>query len=511
MFSKLLAYHTGAHTEVYTWRGGALSNRQLFNADAEGVAGFAAYLKKHAGPSLYFLVDIVEEDFRLDTIPHLRGRSRAALINRKLGQLFRNEIHQHSALQGRVTEGRRDDRLLLSALTNSGPLKPWINAALECKTPLAGIYSVPLLSQEIILELGLGELPHLLLLTRQNSAGLRQSYFQNGQLKFSRLVLIDGSGTDSLIRAIKEESAKTQLYLNNQRLLPRDQRLEIHLFCRDDECGALLDGCANAPLRQFVLHELRNAAAVLKLRYPPTADVAALFLQFLARHNAKNHYASTGETRYWRLNRVAFVMKSSGIALVTLGVLSAAYHIVSAQNFAMQADQTRIQAERLDAQTQAIRRALPPLPAEPDVLKGTVELARHLTAHPRTPEILMTPISRALDELPQIRLHRFQWAISANPGKGDQTAAAPGSTGNPLFEEALLEGEVSPFIDYRDALAVVEQLAAKLKNIPGLQVTPVTLPIETSSQSQLRGRLTEDAQPHVANFSLKLTYRMAGS
>ncbi|HUW51576.1 MAG TPA: hypothetical protein VMV75_11240 [Sulfuricella sp.] len=519
MLSKLLAYHTGTHTEVYTWQGGALSGGHIFNADAEGLAEFAAYLKKHAGPSLYFLVDIVAEDFRLDTIPHLSGRSRSALIGRKLEQMFRNETHRHAAIQGRMTEGRRDDRLLLSALTNNESLNPWIDAVLECKIPLAGIYSVPLLSQEIIPELGLGEMPHLLLLTRQNRAGLRQSYFQNGRLKFSRLVIIDGNGTDSLIQAINEESAKTQQYLNNQRLLPRDQRLEIHLLCRDDECSALLDGCANAPLRhQFVPHELSSVAAALKLRYLPSANVATLFLQFLARHDVKNHYASVSETRYWRLNRVAFAMRSSGIALVILGVLSASYNITNGQNLAMQADQTRIQAERLDAQTQAMREALPPLPAEPDVLKGTVELAKRLTAHPRTPEILMTLISRALEELPQIRLQHFKWAQTTNPNLDIGTKApvptAEDSTpdsGSERLEMALVEGEVSPFINYRDALAVVEQLISKLKNVPGLQVTPIVLPIETDPQSQLKGRLTEDAQPHAANFSLKLTYRMAGS
>ncbi|MDD5240475.1 MAG: hypothetical protein PHG47_02005 [Sulfuricella sp.] len=521
MFSKLLAYHTGAHTEIYTWRDGTLSARHVFNADAEGFAGFAAYLKEHAGPSLYFLVDIVAEDFRLDTIPHLPGRSRAALIDRKLGQMFRNETHRHFALQGRMTEGRKDDRLLLSALTNSVMLTPWIDAALECKTPLAGIYSVPLLSQEIIPKLGLGETPHMLLLTRQNSAGLRQSYFQNGQLKFSRLVFTDSDGTDSPIQAINEECAKTRKYLNNQRLLPRDQPLEIHLLCRDDECGALVVDSANTPLHhQFVLHEMCSVAAALKLRYPPSSDVATLFLQFLARHDVKNHYARASETRYWRLNRVALAMKSSGIALVVLGALSAAYNITNGQGLALQADQTRLQAEHLEAQTQAIYGALPPLPAAPDILKGTVELAKHLTIHPRTPASLMAPVSRALEELPQIRLQQFKWAQTANPNLDINTRAASPiptaegpvpDTGSEIFEMALLEGEVSPFINYRDALAVVEQLISKLKNIPGLQVTPIVLPIETSPQSQLKGLLTEDAQPHAAHFSLKLIYRVAGS
>lgn len=526
MFSKLLAYHTGTHTEVYTWRSGALSAKNIFNADPEGLAQFAAYLKKHSGSPLYFLVDIVEENFRLDAIPHVLGQSRATLIDRKLEQIFRNEPHRHAEIQGRTAEGRRDDQLLLSALTNNESINPWINVVLDCKILLVGIYSVPLLSQEIIPKLGLGELPHLLLLTRQNSAGLRQSYFQNGRLKFSRLVFVDGNNTDSLIQAINEESTKAQQYLSNQRLLPQDQPLEIHFLCRDNECRTLLDGGFSTALRyQCVLHELSNVAAALKLRHLPTTDAATLLLQFLAHHRVKNQYASTFETNSWRLNQIKFSVKSSSIALFLLGALSAAYNIASVPNLAVQANQARSEAELLDAQTQAMQKSrsadqAQTLPAEPDVLKGAVELARNLIAHPRTPETLMTHISRALEEQPQIRLNRFQWAATASPDKNPQAGATTLDTDNKTFEEALLEGEVGPYIDDRDAQAAIEQLISKLKINYGMQVTPIKQPIQpvlTTPQSSLKGRLSADPQPqvqqqpHVSSFSLKLKYRMAKS
>lgn len=523
MFSKLLAYHTGTHTEVYTWRSGTLSAKNVFNADADGFAKFAAYLRKHGGSPLYFLVDIVEENFRLDTIPHVLGQSRATLIDRKLEQMFRNEPHRYAEIQGRTAEGRRDDQLLLSALTNNESITPWINVVLECRILLVGIYSVPLLSQEVIPKLGLADLPHLLLLTRQNSAGLRQSYFQNGRLKFSRLVFVDGNDTDSLIQAINEESTKAQQYLSNQRLLPQDQSLEIHFLCRDNECRTLLDGGFSTALRyQCVLHELSDVAAALKLRYLPTTDVATLLLQFLAHHRVKNQYASTFETNSWRLNQIKFSITSASIALFILGALTAAYNIASVPNLAVQANQSRNEAALLEAQTQAIHKSLPAdklqsLPADPIVLKETVELARHLIAHPRTPEPLMAYISHALEEQPQIRLNRFQWTISDTPP--EKGAATPG-TDNPTFEETLLEGEVGPFIDDRDAQSAVDQLISKLKNIPGMQVTPIVQPIQptlTTPQSPLKGRLSTDPQPqpqllpHLSNFSLKLKYRMTKS
>lgn len=520
MHSKLLAYHTGKQTEVHTWRRNGLSARHVFNADAEGIAEFAVYLEKHAKLPLYFLVDIIEEDFRLETIPHILGRSRTALINRKLGQIFRNEAYRHTALQGRDTEGRRDDRLLLSALTNSAAIKPWMDAALESRVAIAGLYSVPLLSQTIIHKLGLGNLPHLLLVTRQGDGGVRQSYFQNGNLKLSRLVFLAGNDPGELIDAVNKESTKIQQYLNNQRLLPRDQMLEIHLLFNDNECGRLINGCKSTPSRQFLLQELRIAAAALRLDSSAATDVQTLYLQFLARHRISNPYAGARETLYWRLNRAALAMKSSGIALVALGAISAAYHIANGQNLAAQTDQTLSQAKRLETEAFTMRRAFPPLPAAPGILKGTVELAEALANHPRSPETLMTATSRALNELPQLRLQRFKWVLSTNPALdiGAKSSAPPPATKEKMLgvsgeklEIALLEGEVAPFTNYRDALAAVEQLASKLKAIPGLQVIPLALPIVTDPQAQLKGSLNEGTQPPATHFSLKLIYREPGS
>ncbi len=534
MIAKLLAYHNGKYTAVSTWRNGTLSGRRVFPADAEGIAGFAAHLGAHPGTPLHFLVDVIEEDFRLDTVPHLLGRSRAALVNRKLGQVFRTEIYRHSEFQGRDSEGRRDDRLLLSALSNEEGLKPWLDAALEKKTPIAGVYSVPLLSQPLAVKLGLAGERHLLLVTRQEvgtsgmeglpansqSGSLRQSYFQDGLLKFSRLTYAAAADLSGLAAMVNEESAKIQQYLNNTRLLPRDEALHIHFLGTGEELDVLEGECDGGPLRRFELRDLADAAAALGL--PPAPDhpaAEALFLQFLARHRIPNHYASPRETRYWRLDRTALAMKSSGIALVIFGGASAALNIAHGLTHLGRAGETEQQAIRIEARTQAIRAAFPTLPIPPDALKQTVELANHLSSRSWTPEPLMNQVSQALASQPHIRLERLQWALSADPNLklGSEEAAAPQpegesapppAPGGGLYEVALMEGEVSPFVSYRHALEQVEALAAKLKANPGLEAVPVTLPIETDPKAELKGSVDEEGKAASATFSLRLTRRI---
>lgn len=537
MDGKLLAYHNGKFTAVSTWRGRQLSDRRVFSAEGDGIVRFADYVGENAGLPLHFLVDVIEEDFRLDAIPHLLGRSRTALVKRKLGQVFRTENYRHFEFQGRESEGRRNDRLLLSALTNDEGLKPWLDAALEKKALIAGLYSVPLLSQPLVAKLGLNEQPHLLLMTRQETGSLRQSYLQDGHLKFSRLTYAAEADLSGLAAMVNEESAKIQQYLNNTRLLPRDVPLTIHFLGTKEELRMLEGECDGSPLRHFELRNLADNAAALRMPSAPEHPAAeALFLHFLAQRPIPNHYAGPRETRYWRLNRTAMAMRSTGIALVVFGGLSASLDVIHGLGDLGQAKETEQRAMQTETRARAIRATYPSLPASPDAMKQTVDLANYLSTHHWSPELLMVQLSRALEELPSIRLQRFQWALTTDPKldfdhqegtaagsapKPMENAPPPGTAGisnaentapplganGILYEVAVIEGDVSPFSGYRDALEQVETLVSRLKS-NGMEAVPVTLPIETDPKAQLKGSVNEEGRPTSATFTLRLMRRI---
>ncbi len=515
MVSKLLVYHNGKTTAVSTWHRGRLAGRRVFEPGAEGYAAFSAFLGQHPDIPLYFLADVIEEDFHLETIPHLWGSSRKALINRKLTQHFRADSYRHVETQGRESEGRKDDRLLLSALTGDENLKPWLDAALEHKTPLAGLYSVPLLSQALTRKLGLAHLPHLLLVTRQESGALRQSYFHGGHLKFRRLTYANAVGLDPLPAMVNEESAKIQQYLNNTRLLPRDEPLHVHFLGDAAERRALEGKCAATPLLQFTLHDLAETGA--RFNYPlPAGQPAseALFLQLLARQRVANHYARRHETYFWRFNLAARIMRQSGIAMVCLGALSAVYNVGMMLKLDQQTDAVGAQIKAVEEETRAIRATFPPLPATPDAMKAAVEASSFVRGHFYSPEPLLALIGQPLAGRPDIQLNRVDWWLAPTPDlapdknaprSGPADAQAPPAADN-LYQIALLEGEVKPFTTLGNANAAVESLGAALGGIPGMKVVPVSLPLASGSQTQLRGT-TDAAGTASASFTLKLVYR----
>ena len=96
------------------------------------------------------LVDVVEEEYRHETIPHLYGPDRRAVLERKLAWFFRGTPYSHVLPEGRETEGRRDDKVLLSAITNPELVQPWTRLCVQQKVPVAGIYSLAIVSTALL-------------------------------------------------------------------------------------------------------------------------------------------------------------------------------------------------------------------------------------------------------------------------------------------------------------------------------------------------------------------------
>ena len=166
----------GDRAILYLFDGAKLAHAYIFAADDNGFALFDRCLKEIDQAPLCVLVDVVEEEYRQDTIPHVSAVDRRAVLTRKYARLFRGTPYHHALMQGRESEGRKDDRVLLTAITRAEVLTPWLTPLREHKVPVTGIYSLPVLSERLLKRIGaLG--PNVLLISLQKTSGLRQTFF----------------------------------------------------------------------------------------------------------------------------------------------------------------------------------------------------------------------------------------------------------------------------------------------------------------------------------------------
>ncbi len=215
---KRLLFITADEVTVYFWQGPTLKQASLLPPGEEGVAAFAALLAARPQIPNTILLDLVEEEFRVENIPHVLI-NRHQLLARNAARLFRAATWRRYQVLGREKTGRRDDRVLFSAITNNEILKPWIDVLSRHQAPLIAIHSVPYLIGKLGKPLGLAAKTVLIMIDVKGS-GLRQTFFRDGQLAISRLALTShlDDTTERHADCLVSEIGKSKCYLQRLQL-----------------------------------------------------------------------------------------------------------------------------------------------------------------------------------------------------------------------------------------------------------------------------------------------------
>jgi len=337
-FNRRAIYISADKVSVHHLVRNELTSSYLFDIDDEGRANFKRYLSESENIPAFILIDIIEEEFRQDTIPHVFGADRDALIKRKQGRLFRDAKFMYAELQGREEEGRRDDRFLFTALTNNDILEPWLQMLDESKVPVKGILSLPQLLQSFIKTLpNLSD--HALVVSMQSISGLRQTFFLKKQLKLSRLSKLPRFGTEPYAPKIASEIDKIQRYLNSLRLVPTDRNLDVYVMADSktlEEFNNQYPVASNVNYRHLNVQELAAAAGLKIEQSIPFAE--QLFISHLLKQSPQNYYANRRQTRYASMRQLRIVMNLCSILLLVLSLGYSGYGLLGALLFKQQAD-----------------------------------------------------------------------------------------------------------------------------------------------------------------------------
>ncbi|MDC8759871.1 hypothetical protein [Janthinobacterium fluminis] len=514
MFSIQLFYLTSEQLCAYAWRKGQLSAPQCFAADAAGAEAFAHYLDGRGQVPAYLLTDLIEEDFQRHLLPHVGGRSGRGLRQRRLLQLYRDTPYRSATVQGRDEAGRRDDQVLFCALTNPSILQPWVEALARMKTPLAGIYSSSLLSAGLVHALALQH-RHTLLVTYQ-SGGLRQSYFHDGQLRFSRLTL--AADRDGAAAAIAAETDKTRQFLTSTRMLERGEVLNAVVLAPAARVAALQALCRDGRETVFHFVAMERASAKLSLADAP-ALADPLLLALLARRRPPSHYALGPQACYYQLWRARLGLYAGSAVmgvyfLLWLGVNG--WGIVDASRSGAR---LRAEAQSYERRYRDIMASLPPQVEKTANMKAAVQIERLVSTRAPGPQAMLTMLSAALDQAPDISLVQLDWKVrlpdnragSAQP-RADNAPAVPVSAlliGLPAKPPQDLHVEAEVRLaqnDYRAALASIQRFTAALARQPRLTVVLEQTPLDVRPTVKLTGKTATAAPDSKAKFTMNLSW-----
>ena len=132
--------------QLLLWDNKTLSIVDTYADFQEGQDRFDTFMEEHENFPLIILSDVIEESFRNETVVHVSAPDRKALLERKLNYSFRNTLYRAARITGREVSGRRDDTVMLSAITKPELIHPWAEKATSKKIAVQSISSVAYLT-----------------------------------------------------------------------------------------------------------------------------------------------------------------------------------------------------------------------------------------------------------------------------------------------------------------------------------------------------------------------------
>ncbi len=548
--SKHFLYLTNDRMIALVWQRGAIISREAFLSTGANSPSAESYLAQHKKMPTYVVSDLVEEDFRLDTVPHLSRSDAAVVMNRKLGQLYRASPLRHAILQGRETEGRRDDRVLYHAIANADLIKPWLALLERNEVPVEGIYSSPVLSGSLLKTLDIA-FPHTLLVTVVPDFGLRQTYFQDRKVKFSRITPIvydEGQSVGALIAA---ETNRTWQYLDSLRNFTAGETLEVCILTHERDRAMIADAVRSYPLRTYRFLDIADVAKKIGLKsVPQSSHAEQVLVHSYAQTTLENHFAEPATRRFATFRRARMGLVGVTVAALMLGVAGTIFNTHQANQIGAQIEQRDRLIRATETEYQNISASMRAQKLTSDVVRdASAFYSRSMRTSAVAPGAMLRGVSQVFSEFPRVRLLQIVWGANddenftppyaAMPLHGalevtsqsksatenlaqtsantSNDVANPGIDNNPVwrgakFQSVIIDAAVSPFDgNFRNALAEVERFAARLNTLPGLRATVLRRPLDVQSTASISATGKRSGTDPETRFVVRVMQRVGGT
>jgi len=475
------------------WLGHKLESSVYFEPDEQGLDLFAAYLRSISHEPVRLLVDLIEEEFRQIKIPLLRGSDRKAILERNYLKFFRTSKYKYAVSQSIEKNPRKEEKLLLFGLTNDLLLEPWLNIIDETRTPLSGIISLPLLSEDYVSHL---ETPNnaIILVSQQVPSNLRQSVFIDGKLVLSRLVPIasfyQGDYASDVIRDIES----TQRYLISQRLVERADSVSIQVITNKRHVDKLTIKCAQEGFDDFQAHDINELLEKEKIEIEDQQDFSSgLFCYLATKKIAVNHYAQGKEKRYYRHHLTNLILKVISFAFIVTGVGVATTNAAKGWIYHSTVAETALIEQKYNSKFNRLSENSSGTKIPTSTMQNIVQTVDLIQKkYLNDPQELFSIISNDISLFSNVRVKKLEWFVSNRSDSGSaESVKWSDSSSRGLFEIAHVEGEFLNFDgNYRYVLSAVDDLE-KAMNESGnyFSVEVIGRPLDIEPDRSLRGDL----------------------
>jgi hypothetical protein len=482
------------------WQQGRLSPEGDFDNDEAGLEQFSHYLATHHNGRFALLANVAEEGHAHETIPFLRGADRQTLISRKIGQHFQGTSLATAISLGYEKTRRKNEKLLLAALTNPAHFEPWLQRLASAEIALSGIYSLAQLGGPLLRKLGLGTARCLLLSMQDHS--VRSSYLVDGYVYFSRMTPLTDSSIAGVAGTFAAESAKLQQYLIGQRLIGREEALPVFILAHPQALPAIEKACPDRGQLAFHIIDSHTAASRLGLHAQADDNRAdALFMHLLAIAPPSQQFAGEAHRHHFQLAQLRHGLIAAGLVALLGSLLYSAKQTYDAHALRDEAQSLSASAAELDRRYLAAANTLPQLDIDSETLRLLTSRHAELSRQQRRPDAAFSLVGQALERMPNVQLEGIEWKNDIELALGGKGEAR---------EVTTLRGSINlPQAEPRRVLAVFDSFVDSLRLPAGVAVNIRQRPFDIESGSTLRGGDGSEEAAKPRQFVLEIARKAA--
>jgi len=499
MTSRRVLYLDSHRLTAFHWQDGRVIVEGVFEAGSDDIARFSSYLAARPKSLYTLLANTPEEGYQQETIPYLQGSNRSTLIARKLGQYFFATPLATALSLGFEKDRRKNEKLLLTALTNPSHFDPWLTALGNARAPLAGIYTPAQLGGPLLARLNHASERCLLLTVQDNS--IRESFVVGGTTHFSRMAPLYDSSHAGIASALAAEAGKLHQYLLGQRLVGRNEHLNAYVLAHPLAATAIRNSCIDSGGLSFVLLDSHATAARIGLKtLPHDSRAEAIFVHLLAAKPPRQQYAPEDLRHGYRLAQLrSGLLGFAAIALIG-SLLFAGKQLYDVYDARQQSDLLTLRESELQQRYQRLTATFPQVDVSADELRLLTGRYIELQKQQGGPAAFYQLLAGVLDAHPGINIDSIDWQL------GGQDKATPPVVTPATRDSATIKGQVmlTRSATPRQTIATFTAFVEALKAQPNLTVDTVQSPYDIEPGRALKGSDRDDETLKRHPFTLRI-------
>ena len=517
---KRLFYFTGYRLSVLHWKGKQLLGTTSFEPTEKGLEMFRAYLSNTENISSKFLVDVIEEDFRNEKIPHVGARDRNAVISRLVDRFYRSSRqYSYSAIIGREKSGRKDDIVLLGAMTNPQLIQPWLTIIDECEVPLSGIWTLPLISKKLLKTIKASS-GVVLLVSQQVNSNVRQTLFRDGKLISSRQSIINQDSND--ISGIGELAApevkRTIEFIRAQGLVGINELINLHILGSDEQLISLQQYFKADEQQNVAIHPIAELHKKLGLKDVGEKFSDGIFAWYcVAQDITVSHYGETREFNRYHNKLAASALYVASLLVLIAGALLTQSNISDAIEYEKsigllkqeESSYKELYSKKFEEFEDVFQNA--------GVMNSAVELAGQIKRNSATsPLDFLITLSEIIskDVSTNIQIDKIEWS-AINIDERDGMVSRANFTGKLMVRHgAVVTGRIDiPENNYRDSVDHIQRIIDSLNASERVEkVEALKMPVDLRSESKFSTESGVDIKRRsnletTGVFSLRITMK----